>query len=242
MIGFLTSNPFLDEGEGLNPANGFVDELRASLPEGPLNAVFVASSPDRPEVNDFYAAEQRACFEASGFRFRSFRVLDRRTAGRASDWIGQAGLIILTGGHVPTQNAFFAEIGLKALLRGFDGVLIGISAGTMNAATTVYAQPELPGEAVDPGYRRFLPGLGLTEAMVLPHFDGNLFATLDGLGIYRDITLPDSLGRRFHLLPDGSYIHIRGNAQVLRGEAWLAEDGALRLFCREGDGLPCKPM
>jgi len=35
----------------------------------------------------------------------------------------------------------------------------------MNCADTVYAQPEEPGEAVDPDYQRFIPGLGLlTEA------------------------------------------------------------------------------
>ena len=236
MICFLTSNPFL-HGGGLNPANGFVDALLAALPRGPVRCVFVASSPDEPETNDFYAAEQKAAFEGAVIRFKSFDILDRRSEASAPSLVKRADLIVLTGGHVPTQNQFFQDIGLKALLGGFDGVLIGISAGTMNAAETVYAQPELEGEAVDPDYRRFLPGLGLTRAMVIPHFDGNLFAELDGLRVYGDITLPDSLGRRFYLLPDGGYIYIDGETQALRGEAWLAEDGALRHICREGEQL-----
>lgn len=234
MICFLTSNPFLEDGR-LNPANGFVDALRASLPQRPLRALFVASSPDAPDVNDFYAAEQRGILERSGFAFRAFDILDRRNAGQAADLVARAEFVILTGGHVPTQNAFFHDIGLKALLNGFDGVLMGISAGTMNAATTVYAQPELEGEGVSKAYRRFLPGLGLTEAMVIPHFDGNLFAELDGLRIWGDITLPDSLGRRFFALPDGGYIHIAGDTQTLLGESWLVEGGAIRLFQRDGE-------
>lgn len=237
MICFLTGNPFMPDGSGLNPANGFVDALLAALPRRAVRCVFVASSPDAPEINDFYAAEQKEAFEDAGIRFSAFDLLDRRNAASAPALVEHADVIVLTGGHVPTQNRFFHDIGLKELLTGFDGVLIGISAGTMNAAQTVYAQPELEGEAVDPDYRRFLPGLGLTQAMVIPHFDGNLFAELDGLRMYGDVTLPDSLGRRFYLLPDGGYIHIDGETQTLLGEAWLVADGALRLVCREGEQL-----
>ena len=237
MICFLTSNPFMPNGSGLNPANGLVDALLAALPRRAVRCVFVASSPDEPETNDFYAAEQKGAFEDAGIRFKGFDILDRRNEKSAPALVARADLIVLTGGHVPTQNRFFHDIGLKVLLKSFDGALIGISAGTMNAAETVYAQPELEGEAVDPDYRRFLPGLGLTQAMVIPHFDGNLFAELDGLRVYGDITLPDSLGRRFYLLPDGDYIHIDGETQTLRGEVWLVADGALQLACREGEQL-----
>ena len=235
MICFLTSNPFLEDGLALNPANGFVDALLESLPQGPVRAVFIASSPDAPEINAFYAAQQRGMFEASGIAFEAFDILDRRTADRAPELVSKADFIILTGGHVPTQNAFFRDIGLKALLSGFGGALVGISAGTMNAASTVYAQPELEGEAISKTCRRFLPGLGLTDAMVIPHFDGDLNARLDGLRVYADVTFPDSMGRRFYLLPDGSYIHIAGGVETLRGEAYLIENGALRPFCDEGE-------
>ena len=237
MICFLTSSPFLPDENALNPANGFVEALRASLPEAPVRALFVASSPDEPEKNDYYANLTRIGFEASGFRFSAFGVLDRRKADRATKALAGAGLLILAGGHVPTQNAFFRDIGLKALLAGYDGVIVGISAGTMNAAETVYAQPELEGEAVSPDYRRFLSGLGLTRAMVIPHFDGNLFAELDGLRLYGDVTFPDSRGRRFYLLPDGGYIRLQDGREELFGEAYVIEDGALRPLCKEGESL-----
>ncbi|MBQ8109124.1 MAG: Type 1 glutamine amidotransferase-like domain-containing protein [Clostridia bacterium] len=235
MICFLTSNPFLEGG--LNPANGFADALRSALPAGPVRALYIASSPDEPKTNAFYAAEQRERFEASGIRFASYKILERRTAARAAAWVAQADLIVLTGGHVPTQNRFFQDIGLKRLLDGFEGVLIGISAGTMNAASTVYSQPELPGEAIDADYPRFLPGLGLTEAMIIPHFDGNLAYRLDGLRIWADVSFPDSVGRRFYALPDGSYLFIHEGGQELRGVAYLIENAALRVFCDEGQSV-----
>ena len=234
MICFLTSNPFLPDDSALNPANGFAHAWAASLPKRPLRGLFVASSPDEPDTNDFYAARQRAAFEASGVAFGCFDILDRRNAADAPALVPSADVIVLTGGHVPTQNRFFHEIGLKGLLAGFDGVLIGISAGTMNAAATVYAQPELEGEAVDPNYRRFLPGLGLTGAMIIPHFDGNLDVTLDGLRVYADITFPDSMGRRFYLIPDGSYLRVEDGGEILCGEVWLVENGAIRPFCEAG--------
>ena len=80
MICFLTSNPFLPDDSALNPANGFVDALLESLPKRPLRGLFVASSPDEPDTNDFYAALQRAAFETSGVAFGRFDILDRRTA------------------------------------------------------------------------------------------------------------------------------------------------------------------
>ena len=38
---------------------------------------------------------------------------------------------------VPTQNAFFHKIRLPELLRDYGGVVLGISAGSMNMAATV---------------------------------------------------------------------------------------------------------
>ena len=234
-IAFLTSSPGLKDGT-LNPANGVVDALRAALP-GPCRALFVCSDPDSFDRKDFYVGELRRSFERSGFRFSEYRVLDRRNPGAAKALLGKSDFVILAGGHVPTQNRFFAEIGLRALLARYGGALMGISAGTMNSAEEVYAQPELPGEAADPLYARFLPGLGLTETVIVPHYQDWKDDCLDGLRLVEDITLPDSAGRRFYLLPDGSYLYIRDGREELRGEAWRAEDGRLAQVSAEGGAI-----
>ncbi len=41
---------------------------------------------------------------------------------------------------------FFQEIDLRKELRNWDGVLVGVSAGTMNCEELVYAPPEEEGE------------------------------------------------------------------------------------------------
>ena len=228
MICFLTSrtDPPGSDHLTLNPANGFLDELRRVFPAR-CRALFVCSDPDNAEKTDFYAATLRTSFQSAGLPFERLRTLDGRNEAQAAALVREADLLILSGGHVPTQNRFFQRIGLKALLQDFDGVLIGISAGSMNSAETVYAQPELEGEAVDPAYRRFLPGLGLTEKQIIPHYQMIRDDVLDGLRVMEDVAYPDSMGRRFYLLPDGSYLYIENGREEIRGEAWLLADGVL---------------
>ena len=223
---FLTSATTIPCTNTLNPANGFLDALRQRFPKD-CRALFVCSDPDHSDVTDYYAAETKAGFEEAGFAFASFDVLDGRNAAETNALVAGSDCIILAGGHVPTQNRFFQRIGLKDALRGFGGILITISAGTMNCAETVYAQPEEPGEATDPAYRRFLPGLGLTETMLLPHYQAYKDYTVDGLRVYEDITYADSFGRTFVAIPDGSYLLIENGVETLHGEAFAIRDGVL---------------
>ena len=234
MICFLTSSPVIPDTETLNPANGFVRELKGRLPEE-TEALFICSDPASTEKTDHFSASLKTTFEAAGFRFSAWRVLDGRNPEQAGTLIRSAGLLILAGGHVPTQNRFFHSVGLKELLKAWDGVIIGISAGSMNSATTVYAQPELPGETADPAFRRFIPGLGLTETMLLPHMNFLRYDTLDGLRIFEDIAFPDSEGRTVWAVPDGSYLFIADGKEELRGEAWRIRDGAMTRIAKEGE-------
>lgn len=236
MICFLTSSPFLEEENRLNPANGLLDELRKCLIPG-CSALFICSDPDGHDRTLFFAQAVKEAFEADGFSFGSFEILDGLNRKKAGALVQGADFIILAGGHVPTQNRFFQEIDLRALLCDFHGVILGISAGTMNAAETVYSQPEEEGEAVDPDYQRFLPGLGLTKAQILPHYQNTRHEVLDGLRVFEDIAYPDSLGRAFFALPDGSYLHIHEGKEKLQGEAFLIRDGALCRICKKEECL-----
>ena len=115
------------------------------------------------------------------------------------------------------------------------GILIGISAGSMNSAETVYAQPERDGEAMDPAYQRFLPGLGLTKTMLLPHYQENKDDILDGLRVYEDIAFSDSYGNVFYAIPDGTYLLIEGGKEELRGEAYRISNGNMLQVSKAND-------
>ena len=128
----------------------------------------------------------------SGLNYASLEMCDDRNMESAAD-LSCKDVIILTGGHVPTQNRFFREISLKEKLNGYTGLVIAWSAGSMNCADPVYAGPELPGEAVDPDFQRWIPGLGLTKTNIFPHFEALKDDMLDGMRLIEDITFADSM-------------------------------------------------
>lgn len=234
MICFLTSRTDDPETGELFVSNRFTDELQQSLPQF-IRALFICSDPDGWEQTDYYAGLTKGYFENAGFVFSAWRILDGRSKRQAAEYVGASDLIILAGGHVPTQNRFFLEIGLRELMSDWDGVVVGISAGSMNSADVVYAQPEREGEAKDESYRRFLTGLGLTRTMLLPHYQEVKDDVLDGMRLFEDITMPDSIGRTFYAIPDGSYLLVRDGREELRGEAYEIREGRLRQISADGE-------
>lgn len=215
--------------------NGLVDNLKAHW-QRPLRMLLIASNPHDAEKSNAIRACFAEAFPLSGLPLACIHLCDAANESYA-ERLRDYDVLLLCGGHVPTQNAFFKKIRLKDRLCGYSGILIAISAGTMNSAETVYAQPELPGEAIDPHYRRFLPGLCLTHTMVLPHWQALCGETLDGLRLLEDVTLPDSRGRTFCALCDGSYILSEDGTETLHGEAFRIHDGTMEKVCENGQHI-----
>ena len=238
MILYLTSSPCIIGADRalLNPQNGFLDHLKADIHAG-CKCLYIASSPDDPAANRRFGGDMFSAFAEAGMLFREMRILQRDTMQDAKALVDWSDFIILAGGHVPTQNAFFAECGLRQLLQSYRGVVMGISAGSMNCADEVYAQPEMPGESIDPDYRRFVPGLGLTDLQVLPHYQQVKDDILDGKRLYEDITFADSRGHSFLALPDGSYVCVRNGISMLHGEAYLLRNSKMRKICTDGQSV-----
>lgn len=235
MVLFITSSPYIDGAELaiLNPENNFVEQLRAVLPPNP-RALFVCADPDSHDMTCRFGADTAFAFCMASMPFCAYAVLDGSNMESAAFLVENSDLIVFAGGHVPTQNAFLMECGLPELLCDFDGVIIGISAGSMNLAEEVYMQPEEPGES-DPEFRRFTPGLGLTGVNILPHYQKVKNNILDGLRLYEDITFADSMGHCFFAIPDGSYIYQDDNELTLWGEGILIRDGVAEMLTRKGE-------
>ena len=237
MIVFLTSSPTgpLDgkrKVEGFDEKNQFPENLRKYWKQN-AKCLIISAFPDEDEANDGMQKSMTETLKRAGFPFYTFDIWDRRTVDFSEQALKHYDVIFLGGGHVPTENAFFHKIGLREKIAGFEGVIIGISAGTMNSADLVYAQPELAGEAVDPGYERFLPGLGLTKTNILPHYQMVKDYLLDGMPLYEDITFKDSIGHEFLVLPDGSYLLIEDGREIVYGEAYRIADGKMEKICEE---------
>lgn len=250
--------------DGLDDKNKFVENLRKYWKEE-MKTLYITAMPADAHINEEIRRGMAETFARRGFSFASasegacmgkagnvsdeagmsgpsdskdgFDIWDDRTEDFSAEVLHSYDLIILGGGHVPTQNEFFQRIGLREKIQGFKGVILGISAGTMNSADVVYAQPELDGEAVDPNYQRYLTGLGLTKTQVLPHYQMIKDSELDGMRVFEDITYGDSMGREFVALPDGSYILIETeeDRETIWGEAYLIKDGAIQQICSENE-------
>ncbi len=244
MILFLTSSPggyppTDDEHRGspVCERNGLRARMKEVWPKEPATVMAIASDPDDREMNEGMAEHYTTMFAGSGLPVKTLHVVDGDHAGCLDGWLDDCQVLILSGGHVPTENRFFTKLGLREKLKSYDGIVIGISAGTMNSADCVYAQPELAGESVDPAYERFLTGLNLTKLNVLPHYEVTKDEILDGKRLFEDITCPDSFGRTFYALEDGSYVYGDGTKELICGKAYEIKDGKIRLVCEEDERI-----
>ena len=242
MVVFITSSPYIDGADRaiLNPQNEFVDRLRAVLPPNP-QALFVCSDPDDHDMTCHFGADTAGAFSEAGIAFSGYQVLDGYNAEDAEMLVHSSDIVIFAGGHVPTQNAFFRDIHLREIMEGYDGVVLGISAGSMNLAEEVYVQPEEEGESA-PEFERFAPGLALTDVNILPHYQKVKNNILDGLRLYEDITFADSMGHTFFALPDGSYIYQDEDGQLLCGKAYRVQNGIMELLTLDGEVLDLEEL
>ena len=235
---FLTGSPTRYGEDHFTEDNGFLAEVRAALAEATggrrkPRVLLVSAAPDDRGFTESVKKGMSLCIHRSGIETGSITMLDRRNADRTAELVRKADWLILCGGHVPTQNRFLHEIGLKALLQDFHGVVMGCSAGSMNCASRVYAHPEFPEEMTDPAYRRWLSGLGLTDIQLIPHWEQVRDCVLAGRRLIEDVALPDSWNHRFYTFPDGGYVLVKDGRSQLRGKAWELTNGAMRLVSEE---------
>ena len=241
MIVFLTSSPSgpLDVpnyDKLLDEKNGFVENLRQFW-KAEMKGLIIAAAPDAFEGNDEMRDFFEQAFQNGNIPVTKFDLWDYRSHDISAEELNQYDIIMLGGGHVPTENHFFKLIHLREKLQNYQGIILGVSAGTMNSAEVVYAQPELPGESVDPKYERYLRGLGLTPIQILPHYQMVKHFTLDGKRLFEDITYGDSYGKKFIALEDGSYIRIMNGETRLYGHAHKIADGVLTTICEENQSI-----
>ena len=193
--------------------NKLVDNIKKHL-KNTNRIVYVANNPRNFDENDLRCKPAFESFEVTGFNFKEKVLLDNRNRKNAKDIISGADLVILSGGKCRVQNKFFKKIKLKRLLKNFAGVVIGISAGSMNLCNIVANFPE---EQVDVKEPRWFKGLGYLNEIIIPHFDGENVKyqfECEEVDLINDYVLPMSNKRDFVGLPNGSYFLIDNEGEV----------------------------
>lgn len=237
MTVFLTSSPTgpLDNSrpvDGVDRKNGFLVQLKRIWKEN-ARCLIISAFPADDAANDDMKTGMKHAMERGGLSVDVFDVWDDRTKDYTEESLCSYDVVFLGGGHVPTENEFFHRIHLREKMQKYSGIVIGISAGTMNAADIVYVQPELPGEAADPEFKRWAVGLGLTKTNILPHYQMVKDWYLDEMKLFDEITYGDSWGNEFLALCDGSYLVIENGKELVVGEAYAIRDGKICQVCWE---------
>lgn len=215
--------------------NGFLERLKSIWVDN-ARILIVCGDPNDYRKNDKLCDDLKESFFMSGLSVSYIDKCDNRNHAVVDD-LKNIDVIILTGGHVPTQNRFFAELELRERLSNYNGIIVAWSAGSINCADIVYAGPEFEGEAIDPHYERWITGLGITDINIFPHFQKLKDDYLDGMRLIEDITFADSMGHEIVALNDGSYIMINDEQTILYGEAYMIKDGKQTQICKEDDCL-----
>lgn len=236
MIAFLTSSPTIVDWnstpavvKGFNNTNGFFDLIKSNWKEN-SRCIFIASDPNNYEMAQKDGKDLERLIMNNLLSIECFHICDNRNVEYISN-LASYDVCILAGGHVPTQNNFFKATNLKRYINEFDGILISISAGSMNCATTVYAQPEYENELENDEYDLYLEGLGITDIQIIPHWQFIKNQLVGDKRICEDITLPNSINHSFVALEDGSFLMIKDNVQVIYGNAYNICDGYIKQIC-----------
>ena len=90
--------------------NGLLGKLKDIWPQD-ARVLMICADPEDHEKNDAVLYCYKEALTMSGLMISSIGMCDARTEALAEN-ISETDVIILTGGHVPTQNAFFGKIGL----------------------------------------------------------------------------------------------------------------------------------
>ncbi|MDE5562716.1 MAG: Type 1 glutamine amidotransferase-like domain-containing protein [Clostridiales bacterium] len=233
MVIFLTSllrTHYYDDNGGRVPValgdeNNILTNIRKYLKRTD-RLVVVANNPDNVEDNDEKLACVSESFRLTGLSFKQNIMLDSRNEKNANEIVSGADLIILCGGKCVGQCKFFERIGLKEILNNYDGIVIGISAGSMALCRAV---PNFPEEIADLQDPRWVTGMGIVDELLIPHYDGQTDSyqfPCEDFDIAKDYILPMSMGKKMIGLPNDSYILIdTDGSKRFYGDAYEISDG-----------------
>lgn len=114
-------------------------------------------------------------FKRVGIAFKDTKCITPTTSiEEAQEWIKNSNMVMLLGGNPFLQKDLLEDKELTNLLKNYDGVILGFSAGAMNMSKYIIITPcseEYPNFDVR-------PGLNLADISIFPHnnFEGEIFS------------------------------------------------------------------
>ena len=204
------------------PERRFTDEIARRLEkELPVRRciVFITARPVEYQQNDEDSAGMHGMFVDYGIGFERFCVVDARMdPADAQKWAREADCFFLMGGGVcAEQMQLMREKGIYDIVRDGPGMVLGVSAGSMNMGkTTVDIW-----ESLEP-----YEGLGFADITMIGHFDYN---DTERLRLETEV----SMERPVCAMEDESAIFIRNGKVDIIGMIHKVENGNIGPFTEE---------
>lgn len=150
--------------------NGFHPQIAKALQENIIKRntlAFVASEFEKGhDKTDKYFRFFLQMFANVGIHFQTSYVIDgRMSTFETQKALSEADVVWLSGGNTPTQFRYLQKYGLDTIIKHHTGVIIGMSAGSINLARTAICTLSC-GHAKQEIYK----GLGCVDISVEPHF------------------------------------------------------------------------
>ncbi len=168
----------------------------------------------RHDKTDRYFGVFLDYFAAIGIEFGDAKVVDGRMSPEvAQRTVAEADVVWLAGGMTPVQFGYFKKYGLVDALRAFDGVMIGMSAGSINMGKI-----SVTDEFEDGRYHAY-EGVGVVDCTVDPHFDPSRVSP-ELLELSKDFPI-------YGLCDDGAIVVAGGETRFV-GEMYEIKGGSVR--------------
>lgn len=180
--------------------------------------VFIATTFDDYEKNDLYYNNLIKHFKNIDITFNKAYLIDNRVAkDLAKDYILKSNIIFLMGGDTKKQIDSVKEYDLFEILKSKEGIILGVSAGSMNQSSRVVYKNDYNNYVIED-----YEGLGYIDINIYPHLDFNNIDYLKEVFEVSNYT-------KTVALPNDSFIRIENNNIDFVGEYYIIQNSKITM-------------
>lgn len=180
--------------------------------------VFIATTFDDYEKNDLYYNNLIKHFKNIDITFNKAYLIDNRVdKDLAKDYILKSNIIFLMGGDAKKQIDSVKEYDLFEILKSKEGIILGVSAGSMNQSSRVVYKNDYNNYVIED-----YEGLGYIDINIYPHLDFNNIDYLKEVFEVSNYT-------KTVALPNDSFIRIENNNIDFVGEYYTIQNSKITM-------------
>lgn len=206
---------------GISKEQGFNEIQREYLKKDIKNndtIVFIATTFDDYEKNDLYYNNLIKHFKNIDITFnKAYLINNRVDKDLAKDYILKSNIIFLMGGDTKKQIDSVKEYDLFEILKSKEGIILGVSAGSMNQSSRVVYKNDYNNYVIED-----YEGLGYIDINIYPHLDFNNIDYLKEVFEVSNYT-------KTVALPNDSFIRIENNNIDFVGEYYTIQNSKITM-------------